>query len=341
MKPDLIREDVALCTYTTLGVGGPVEYFADVSTLDDLRSVIGWANEQSVQTSVLSGGSNILVSDGDIKGLALKVSVPGITITEKGDTVYVTSGAGVCFDELVAGLVESEIYGLENLSGVPGSVGAVPIQNVGAYGVEAKDRIASVVAYDGQEDTFVVFSNTECNFSYRNSYFKTKKGKRYIVVFVTFTLSRTLQPVLAYRDLGEYFRNNTHPSASAIREAVLSIRSTKFPDVRTARTAGSFFKNPVVPEKTYEGLRARFPNMPGFPEGAGYVKIPLGYVLDKVLGLKGYREGDVGLYDKQALVLVNYGNATAQEIDAFARMIEQKVFEAIGISIEREVTSIQ
>lgn len=338
--PTEIQAHTPLLPYTTLGIGGSAEYFVQVENIESLRRVCTWAHSTQKKITVLGGGSNVLVHDKGIKDLVVQIGVKGRHYAQRDSVVFVTAGAGEHFDSLVSELVERNIWGLENLSAIPGLVGAVPIQNVGAYGAEASEYIVSVVAYDTHDDVFVVFDNEKCNFSYRDSFFKSDKGKRFIVVWVTFALSYTQKPRISYKDLAVHFINAGSPSLKEIRNAVIEIRSRKFPDWNEIGTAGSFFKNPIVPKTKFEELRLMYPEIPGYEVRDGAVKVPLGFILDKILGLKGHREGNVGLYENQALVLVNYGNASAREVDVFVRKIISNVKERVDITVEWEVTKL-
>jgi UDP-N-acetylmuramate dehydrogenase len=286
---------------------------------------------------VLGGGSNVLVPDTGVRGLVVHPLFSDVTYEEVGASVHVTAGAGVVLDGLIEELVSRELWGMENLSGIPGTVGGVPIQNVGAYGVEGKDVIVSVAGYDPTNDTVVTLSNEACMFAYRDSYFK-HEGRHLIITSVTFVLSRVATPKLSYKDLVERFGAQASPTLSDIRHAVIAIRSSKFPDWRTTGTAGSFFKNPIISEAHYDTLRAEYPELPGFKTADGHVKVSLGWILDRVCGLRGYTEGAVGLYHAQALVLVCTHGTPAEEIIAFADAIIARVYAATNISVEREVT---
>jgi UDP-N-acetylmuramate dehydrogenase len=270
--------------------------------------------------------------------MVLTMAIQGIRYEKHEDgSVLVHAGAGVSFDALVADTVAQGLWGLENLSSIPGTVGGVPIQNVGAYGVEACMVIDAVKVYDRMHDQCKRLSVAECAFGYRDSLFKHEGKDRYIVTEVTFMLSRSPHPRIAYKDLTTYFGNTVSPSLQDIRNAVIDIRAQKFPDWHSTGTAGSFFKNPIIDEVTCARVRSMYPDLPVYETNEGKYKVALGWILDHVLNLKGYREGGVGLYDKQALVLVNYGNATADDVLAFSDDIITRVFDATGIHVEREV----
>ena len=341
MNAACIEKDVPLAPYTTLGIGGNAEYFTSVNTLEKLREAVLWAKKEKVSLTVIGGGSNVLIDDAGLRGLVIHLGIEDVHYANDEDTVLVTVGAGKELDVLIEELVEQDIWGLENLSSIPGSVGATPVQNVGAYGVEVGDVIASCTVYDTVEDTCVEFLHDECHFSYRNSYFKEPEAKRYIVVWVTFALSRQAHTKLSYNDLVRFFKTERRPSQKQIREAVQAIRSKKFPDWRKKGTAGSFFKNPVISQEAFTKLQQQYPTIPGFPIGTHEIKVPLGFVLDKILGMKGLRKGNVGLYEHQALVLVNHGNATADEVKIFVDDVVEEVYAKTGLNVEWEVTYLK
>jgi len=330
-----IEEQVSLAPHTTFGIGGNAAFFVIVRSVEELQESVAWAREKEVSVTILGGGSNVLVSDDGVDGLVIKNEIGGITYD--GNVVHV--GGGVVFDSLVQETVEKGLWGLENLSAIPGTVGAAPIQNIGAYGVEVSSTIESVHTYNLDDGTEHVFSNEKCTFGYRDSFFKTEEGKKHVVTSVTFCPSSDGEPYIEYKDLQKYF--NRTPMQQEVRSAVIDIRSKKFPDWHEKGTGGSFFKNPIVSKEQHRSLSEKYPDLPGFPQG-DEMKIPLGWILDKVLHLKGVSNasGTVGTYEGQALVLVNHGEATAAEVDAFANKIAEDVFGITGISIEREVRSV-
>lgn len=335
-----IERNIPLAPKTTLGIGGAATHFVCVSTEDDLRAAYVFARDHDLRTVILGGGSNVLIPDTGIDALVIHPQFSEIVFEEKEGEVYVTAGAGVIFDDLVGLTVQKGLWGLENLSGIPGSVGAVPIQNVGAYGVEAEDVVHAVTVYDPHDDSMHDLDVPSCAFTYRDSVFKHKAGSHYVVVRVTFKLSIKPNRNVTYKDLATHFGNTAEPSLTEIREAVLSIRNNKFPDWHRIGTAGSFFKNPIISAPAYELLSAQYPGIPGYPYD-GKIKVPLGWILDKILNLRGYRVESVGLYEKQALVLVNYGGGTEASVIAFSDAIIQKIFDATKINVEREVIVLQ
>lgn len=332
-----MKNKVSLSKYTTLKVGGDAEYFTEVSNESELVSACKIALEKKLPVRILGGGSNILVSDTGVGGLVIHNLIRGIETDTDGDDVFLTVGAGETLDEFIETTVAEGFWGLENLSHIPGSVGATPVQNVGAYGVEVSDFIELVRVYDLSTQTFKTLKNSECHFGYRDSIFKHDSGSSYVVCSVTFKLSKKAYPKLDYKDLNGRFEGVV-PSQTEIRNAIIEIRNKKFPDWHTVGTAGSFFKNPLIQKKQFNDLKKNYPDMPGFEQPGDMVKVPLGWILDKVLNLRGIKNGNVGTYEGQALVLINCGHATAVEITNVADEISKKVSEVLGVNIEWEVT---
>jgi len=332
---------VSLAPYTTFKIGGKATHFAVAGSLSVLQELITWSKEQNLPILVLGGGSNVLIADSGFKGLVIKLELNGVTYKTKDDAVLVTAEAGMVLDDLVKETVEKNLWGLENLSHIPGSVGATPVQNVGAYGVEVSNLITEVVVLNTDDNSLQNFTNEECQFGYRSSFFKTDLGRKYIVVSVIFSLRRELSPQLEYKDLKNYFTTYTTPSLSEIREAVIQIRSQKFPDWTVVGTAGSFFTNPIITKSHFTKLLTKYPDLPGYEMTNDRIKVPLGWILDKVCNLRGYQVGNVGTYEAQSLVVVNYGDATAAEVKSFADRISEKVFQATEIKIEWEVTEVK
>ncbi len=338
--PKNIRQSVPLRDYTTLGVGGLAEYFVDVTSQAELIEVVSWAQEQGHAIILLGGGSNVLVSDVGVRGLIVRMGIEGITYETHERGICVTAGAGVFLDALVEELVSKDLWGLENFTSIPGTVGAVPIQNVGAYGVEAKDVVESVTVYNITQKTIQTLSNSECAFGYRDSLFKQPAGRHYIIMSVTFMLTTTPNPKLAYKDLKALCEETEVPHIRDVRDTIASIRAHKFPDWHRVGTAGSFFKNPCITEEQYATLLQKYPELPGYRMDTGTVKIALGWILDHVCNLKGFSENGIGLYEHQALVLVCDRGVSAKSIEVFSQRIIDQVFKTTGISVEREVTMI-
>jgi len=333
-----IKSSVSLKSYNTFGLEAAAEFFAVAKNSANLANLLSYAKEKSLPVIILGGGSNVLIQ-ADIPGLVIRNEILGIEYKEVGSEVEVIVGAGVMLDDLVAETVAKGYWGLENLSHIPGTVGATPVQNVGAYGVEVSGLIKEVEVLDKISCKTQVYSNDECQFSYRNSVFKTSEGKDKIVTNVTFLLSMLPKPQLEYSGLHTKLEPE-NPTQQEIRNLIVSIRSGKFPDWTKVGTAGSFFKNPIIGNEQYQKLKNKYPDLPGFSSGDGLVKIPLAWILEHVCNLRNYREGEVGTYEGQALVVVNYGNATADQIKNFAEDIAQKVLEKTEINIEWEVTKL-
>jgi UDP-N-acetylmuramate dehydrogenase len=340
----IITEFIPLKYLTTFKIGGLARFFAVVTTMDELHEAVTYATTRSLPLFVLGGGSNILISDEGFEGLVIKLEIKGI---EKNDVdesmVEVVAGAGENWDELVAFTVAEELYGLENLSLIPGNVGAAPVQNIGAYGVEVKDMVSWVETYDTSTGEVKKLTNAQCRFSYRDSTFKRARGKKHIITRVGFLLKKNGELNTKYKDIANYIKANEVKDITLqkVRDIVVDIRTKKLPDVTEVGTAGSFFKNPIISKEKYDELMKLYPEMPSYPSAsAGEVKIPAAWILDNLCGFKGFREGDVGVYKNQALVLVNFGNASAKEIQNLADRMISCVKEKTGIELEKEVNII-
>ncbi len=347
-----ITENVLLRDLTTFRIGGLARFFVVVKNIAELQEALVFAQSKQIPIFILGGGSNILVSDNGFAGLVIKIEITGIEIIPKDAThVEMIGGAGEIWDTFVKRAVQEGLYGIENLSLIPGSVGATPVQNIGAYGCEVKDTISWVETVHCETGEIKLFTNPECHFEYRNSYFKTEEGKKYSITRVAFLLTKEGIVNTQYKDITEYIKNNSviDITLQKVRDIVIAIRTKKLPDVKKIGTAGSFFKNPVIKKELYEELLKIYPELPAFSTppypgrglgGGEFVKIPAAWLLDKVCGFKGFREGDVGVYQNQALVLVNFGNATAQEINNLADNMIACVQEKTKIILEKEVQII-
>lgn len=333
-----IKENIPLKDLTTFRIGGNALFFCVVTNEDELIEAIGFSKKNKMPFFILGGGSNILVSDDGFHGIVIKMEIGGISYVENGNSLKVTVGAGENWDYLVEQTVEKDLYGLENLSLIPGTVGASPIQNIGAYGSEVKDTIESVYVLDIIKDEYKTLQNSECGFSYRHSMFKEDR-RRYVIISVDFILKKKGKINIEYKDLKDYFvfHKMNKPTLKQVRNAVIEIRKKKLPDVREYGTAGSFFKNVTVSAIKAKELLIKYPDMIVYQVNDRKVKIPLAWILDHVCGFKGVRIGDVGIYKNQALVLVNYGKAKAQDIINLAQKMSKAVYEKTGIDIEPEV----
>lgn len=335
-----IQTGVQLRDHTTFKVGGEAAFFVQVTSESGLVEAVAYARSAQLPITILGGGSNVLVDDAGIEGLVIQVAIKGSDVHQDAAHIFLTVGAGEQLDDVVRDTVAAGYWGLENLSYIPGTVGAAPIQNVGAYGVEIGTVVSLVRVFDCALETFTTFDRTQCQFGYRDSFFKTAAGKRYVITAVTFLLSTEPHPQLTYKDLATWRLTAASCTQQAIREAVITIRAGKFPDWHRVGTAGSFFKNPIIPRVHYEKLLATYPDLPHYVVDREHVKIPLGWVLDKICNLRGFKQGNVGCYEGQALVIVADGGALADQIVSFATMVRKKVFEMTRIAIEWEVTML-
>lgn len=332
-----IQENVNLAQYTTFKIGGPAKFFCAVKNKKDIIDAVDFAKNKNLKIMPLGGGSNILVSDNGFDGLIVKNEIMGIDIKEEKDIVIISAGAGELWDDLVLFAVKRNLSGLENLSAIPGTVGAAPVQNIGAYGAEVGQTVHKVFAYDCDKSEFVELNNRQCNFGYRNSVFKYNKH-RYIIVMVQFTLKCNAKTNISYKDLKHYFVDRTDsPSCMEVRNAVIHIRENKLPDWKKWGTAGSFFKNPIISQEKFQELKKQYPDLPGFEESSGYVKVSLGWILDKICNAKGLKYERASTYDKQALVIVSEMGAKADEVVGLSLKLINQVKEKTGIIIESEV----
>ncbi len=334
-----IQENIPLAQYTTFKIGGPAKFFCAVSDENELVQAVKYAKAGKIPMFILGGGSNLLISDKGYDGLVIKIELAGVSFS--GDKV--TAAAGESWDRLVEETVKRGLYGLENLSAIPGTVGATAVQNIGAYGADISRTIEFVRALDTKKLEFRDISNAECKFGYRDSLFKQQRG-RYIISTVTFQLENQGNVDISYKDLVEYFSSqdkkvspDSTPTLAEVRQAVVKIRSGKLPDWRLWGTAGSFFKNPIVRTEIFTEFKKKYPAMPGFPEGDGLVKIPLGWILDKVCNIKGMEFGNAKVFENQALVIVAKPGATAEEVLVLTSRIRDLVWKKTGLEIEAEV----
>jgi UDP-N-acetylmuramate dehydrogenase len=339
-----ILENIPMKDFNTFRTGGAAWFFCRAKKAEDLKQAVLFAREKSLPFFVLGGGSNILVPDDGYSGVVIKIEIIGFHYENKenGD-VYISVGAGEIWDEFVSSTVMRGLVGLENLSLIPGSVGATPVQNVGAYGREVKDVIAEVEAFDTETFEIKKFSPEECLFGYRDSIFKHPEGKKYIITGVTFAFQKNASLKTEYKDVQEYFLKNniTNASVADVRNAIIAIRSAKLPSILEYGTAGSFFKNPIISNKLAEEVLKNYPDMPLYSAGVDTKKISAGFLLDRVCGLKGVEAGNVGTYKNQALVLVNHGGATTKEVILFAESLREQVKNQTGIVLEFEVQVIK
>ncbi|MGN0916008.1 MAG: UDP-N-acetylmuramate dehydrogenase [Succinivibrio sp.] len=314
-----------LSPFNTFGLNVKAESGVIINSVNDLRRV------HADNLIILGNGSDVLFTD-DYDGTVLINNIQGLDIENKGDRYIVRAGAGLKLDELIAHLVELGIYGLENLSAIPGTVGAAPVQNVGAYGIEVGDLIKEVKTYDLQRHIEETFSKEQCEFTYRSSYFKTHKSRRLVITQVVFELSSVFSPKLVYQGL----KDQSFKDAVSLRNKVIDLRMRKLPDPTKVGNAGSFFKNPIVEIEYANELKKSYPAMPIYPYAEGLCKVPAGFLIEKS-GCRGITHGNVGTWENQALVIVNRGNAKPHEVVALAKYIMTEVFSRFKIKLEPEV----
>ncbi|MEO5593165.1 MAG: UDP-N-acetylmuramate dehydrogenase [Chitinophagaceae bacterium] len=334
-----IQENISLKAFNTFRINARASFFACFSTIDELEALM--ARDAKLATLILGGGSNILFTD-NFNGLVLKNEIKGIEkINEDNEFVYIKAGAGENWHRFVLFCIENNWAGVENLSLIPGNIGASPMQNIGAYGVEIKDVFHELEAFHLQEKKVVKFGLTDCGFGYRESVFKRKYKDQFALLTVTYKLRK--HPVFntSYGAVAQELEKAgiKEISIKAISDAVIRIRSSKLPDPAVIGNAGSFFKNPEIMEDQFKLLKTRYPAIVGYPNIDGKVKLAAGWLIEQC-GWKGYRKGDAGCHAKQALVLVNYGNAGGKEIFDLSTTILQSVKAKFDVLLEREVNII-
>lgn len=341
-----IRENVQLAPYTTMKIGGRARFFVRADDEDDVVSAVQFARSQNLPLFVLGGGSNVLIADNGFDGLVIKIGLSGFVFhvpSSKSvldpNSKLVTAGAGEDWDKFVAFCVDSDLAGVECLSGIPGLVGGTPVQNVGAYGQEVSETIVSVCCLEIETLRFVTITNSECGFSYRKSIFNSTDIGRYIVLGVTFSLKENGEPKIVYKDIREYF-GERKPSLSEVRETVLSIRRAKSmvinADDPNSRSAGSFFKNPIVSRETFASIRAEFDSVPSFSVDQENVKIPAAWLIENAGFGKGYALGRAGISSKHTLAIINRGGANAADILALKDEIQAAVKSKFDITLTPE-----
>ncbi|NBC84057.1 MAG: UDP-N-acetylmuramate dehydrogenase [Bacteroidetes bacterium] len=334
-----IRENYSLNNYNTFGLACKARYFLYAEHEQDIIKGIRFAREKNLPVFFLGGGSNVLLSD----YLNKVVIYPGINyiniVKETTKHILIESSAGVNWDDFVAYCVKQNWQGPENLSLIPGNVGASPIQNIGAYGVEAKDFIVKVRGIQLDDLSVCEFNHNDCRFGYRDSVFKNELKDKVVITSVCFQLNKIADYKISYKPINELFEQKKDITTAKIRDAVISIRKSKLPDPQDLGNAGSFFKNPVITKTQYRFLKDMYPDIPHYDVANG-IKVPAAWLLEKA-GWKGYRDNHVGCHTRQPLVLVNYGNATFQDIFIFSEKIIKDINYCFNIRLEREVNIIE
>ncbi|MES2576300.1 MAG: UDP-N-acetylmuramate dehydrogenase [Bacteroidota bacterium] len=335
-----IVPNFSLKKYNTFGIEAKAKQFVAVHSEQDLKTIL--QENKSQKKFILGGGSNMLLTK-DIDALVIHIDLKGKKIIEENDDfVWVESQAGESWHEFVLWTIDQNFGGLENMSLIPGNVGTTPVQNIGAYGTEIKDTFVSCEAMTIENQEMKTFTKDECHFGYRESVFKNEVKNQYIITSVVFKLTKTNHKInTSYGDISsELEKNNiTNPTLKDVSNAVIAIRQSKLPDPKELGNSGSFFKNPILLKSDFEKIHQQFPDMKYFDISETEVKVPAGWLIEQA-GFKGKRFGDAGIHKNQALVLVNYGNATGQEILNVSKDIQETIFKTFGIHIEAEVNVI-
>lgn len=333
-----VMTNISLKQYTTMKLGGEARYMATADSASDVVSLYRNARKENLPIFVLGGGSNVITHDEVFEGIVLLNKIKGFeVISETDETTDVKIGAGEVWDEVVEKAIGLGLQGVEAMSGIPGTAGAAPVQNVGAYGQEIADTLISLEAYDSKTDTIITISADECDFSYRNSIFRGKEKGRYCILNITLRLNKAEPKPPYYASLQRYIDENDirEVNLSVIRVAVLNIRSEKLPDPAELPSAGSFFKNALVEKWKLEELQREYSDIPNYAMSDGRYKIPTGWLIDKA-GLRGYRSHGMRVYEKNALVLVNDSATGYDDLAAIREEIVQIIFDKFGIKIEQE-----
>lgn len=335
-----IINQFSLKNFNTFGIEAKAKKFIAVHSVQELKTVL--QENQQEKKFILGGGSNMLLTK-DIEALVIHIDLKGKKIIDQDqDFVWVESQAGENWHEFVLWTIDQNFGGLENMSLIPGNVGTTPVQNIGAYGTEIKDTFVSCQAMKIETQEIKTFTNTECNFGYRESVFKNEAKDQYIITSVVFKLTKHKHKInTSYGDItAELAKNNiTVPTLKDVSNAVIAIRKSKLPDPKELGNSGSFFKNPIIPKTEFEKIHQKFPEMKYYEISETEVKVPAGWLIEQA-GFKGKRFGDAGIHKNQALVLVNYGNATGQEILNVSKDVQKTIYNIFGIHIEAEVNVI-
>ncbi len=335
-----IHNNFSLKKYNTFGIEAKAKQFVAVHNIDELKSIL--ENHASNKKFILGGGSNMLLTQ-DIDALVIHVDLKGKKIIkEDDDFVWVESQAGENWHEFVLWTINQNFGGLENMSLIPGNVGTTPVQNIGAYGTEIKDTFVSCEAMNIATQEMKTFTKEDCNFGYRESIFKQEAKDNYVITSVVFKLTKRHHKInTSYGDITKELekQNVTTPTLKDVSNAVIAIRQSKLPDPKELGNSGSFFKNPIISKELFKKVQQKFPEVKFFEVSPTEVKVPAGWLIEHC-GLKGYRKDDAGVHKNQALVLVNYGNATGQDILNLSKYVQKTVFDKYGIAIEAEVNVI-
>ena len=333
-NPAKLTPHLGLKHRNTFGLDAVAELAYEIRSPEQIPAVMSEISKQKLPWRVLGGGSNVILPSA-LPGATLLIDILGQEILSSDEqATYLSVGAGVIWHELVAWTLENNMPGFENLALIPGTVGAAPIQNIGAYGVEIGEYIDRIEAFDAKDHAFVTLPKEACRFAYRDSYFKQNPG-RFIVTKVVFKMPKAWQARIHYADLAKQFPTDATPTPEEIFLAVCKIRTHKLPDPKVIGNAGSFFQNPVIPNEQYETLLKTYTDLVSYPDLPGKRKLAAGWLIDQC-GFKGQRMGSVGVYENQALVLVNHGGGTAEDILGLAKCIRDKVHDKFGVTLQIE-----
>ena len=346
-----MKTNVNLRPYNSFGFDAIAKYFVETNAINDLQTLIRSGELKKHKTLILSGGNNVLFQNDFFDGLVVHINTKGIEILrEDGNEVVVRAQAGEDWPEFVRFCVDKGWHGVENLAHIPGKIGAAPVQNIGAYGMELKDSFLQCEAIALEAGEAKVFTKEECRFGYRESIFKSELKGQYVITSVDFLLKKNAPLLLEYGNIKTYLEQNgiENPTLQQLHDAICDIRDTKLPDVKQIGSAGSFFKNLVIERTQFEALQKEYPTMPHYDEPNGKVKVPAGWLIEHsgpstgsgTASWKGWRDEHVGVYEKQALVLVHYGGGKGQDIVELAQRIQDSVEAKFGIKISPEVNFV-
>ena len=337
-----IHTNIPLKDYTTMRLGGKTRFMAEVKSKEEIITVVNNAKSQNLPIFILGGGSNVIAKDEGFNGIVIRVRISGFeAIADDTVSTTIKIGVGENWDSIVKRTVDMGLGGIEAMSAIPGTVGAAPVQNVGAYGQEIADTLQSLEAFDIQTDSFVTLSNSDCKFSYRDSIFKNESKGRYIITSITLKLSKNLPAPPFYEALQRYFDENkiSSPTVEIIRNAVIEIRKNKLPDPKTTPNSGSFFKNAIINTEQLNNLNSKYPDAPNYSMGGGMYKIPTGWLIEHA-GFKGLLLHGIRVHDKNSLVLINESATSYNDLAAARNEIITKVYDMFGIQIEQEPLEI-
>jgi UDP-N-acetylmuramate dehydrogenase len=336
-----LKENVSLKDYSTMRLGGNARYLCEIEDYRDIPTIIDWADQNKLPVVMIGTGSNIIWGDEGYPGIVIVNKIPGYEVQDQGEQQFIIVGAGEEWDSVVERTVQAQLSGLEFLSLIPGTAGATPIQNVGAYGKEIADTLVCVQAYDRVDKKMVVIPKSECDFGYRTSRFKTKDKGRFFITSLTFSLSKRLPLPPFYPAITNYLENNKISimgiTTKILRDVVIAVRSEKLPDPKIVANCGSFFHNPVITMMELEEIRGDYPGIVYWPVGDDMAKVSAAWLLEQ-LGLKGYHEPNTGIavWEKQALVFVNEKATSTAQLLAFRDAVIKSVQEKFGITLEQE-----